>query len=420
MVRFDDSAEVSVLGSAMLDASCVPLIVAELTREHFAGRHRYVFDAIKRLHEADRPIDLVTLTNDLDEHSTLAAAGGAAVVSEYMSLTPTAANVAWYIEALQDTRRRAEFATGMRRAVSAAQGGDDDYLGMAREVVEAAEAHGSMEIPAVKDYSMQSIVDIGKKFDGIATGFADVDKCCRGGFRGGDLIILGARPSVGKTAFALNIAEHVAMCGKTVAVFEMEMAKETLVQRLAASVGRASLYDAERQDLEACDRLLRAAQEIEKWPLYIVDRAAQTFQQIKAAAYRIKQQRGLSLIIIDHLGLMSTSRRRDGTREQEIAELSRSFKGLAREMDCPVLVLSQLNRAIENRGKDSLPTLADLRESGAIEQDADIVMLMARALDSKTAKIVIAKNRNGKTGTLDFVWFCEYFTFRSAYTGGSQ
>lgn len=410
-------AEEAVLGAAFLGAEHAARVSAELTAESFADpRNARVFAAVRDLCGAGKPVDLVTVSAALDSSGI-----GAAYLADLSGKTPTAAHLAAHIELVQEAHREREAARGIQEQQAAlADGGAGAFLKAWQAVGDRVNGLGAADIPAIGEYIMEAVQAIGDRARrGIPTGFLDLDVVIDG-LHGGDLIVLGARPSVGKTALAGNIAVNVAKHGGWVAFFSLEMGKEQLAQRFAMSEARVGRQDVVQGDGKAAARLMAAEGRMERLPLYIDDSGAQDMPHIRAACYRLHARHGLALIVVDYIGLISAPQRKNGTREQEVAALSREFKRLARELNVPVLLLSQLNRGMMNRS-DPRPMLSDLRESGALEQDADVVLLLHRAMEEdeagefreseNLARLSVAKNRNGAVKEIGLYFRGAWFRF---------
>ena len=408
------NAQMAALGCGILDNSCIPFLLSELTADSFTDEKcRKVFETMVRLDGEGKPIDLTTLEDALVN----------SVPDGYMldmvdkAITPL--NVRGYVASIQDAHRGRIVERGLMCALSEVRNGAGDPIATAQAAIDAANTMGAGDVQTIGTYAAEAIMRLWENPEKTLTGFGALDRTLNG-LHGGDLLILAARPSVGKTALAMNIATNVARQGKPVAVFELEMSLESLIQRNACSMARVSRDQILMKDAKAVERMEAAMREMDPLPLYINDSGNINVSKIKSICYSIRQRRGLGLIVVDYLGLIQTKARKNGTKEQEIAELSRSFKLLAREMDCPVLLLAQLNRAVESR-EGGRPQLSDLRDSGAIEQDADAVLLLYRGMDSpqdKSATLRIAKNRNGETGEIGLVFHGEHFLFQSrAYAG---
>ncbi|MEW6623468.1 MAG: replicative DNA helicase [Bacillota bacterium] len=421
-------AEQAVLGALLLDPETVYVVVDSLKPEDFYRQtHRTIYQAILELTEKNQPVDMLSVIEFLRQKNKLEEVGGATYISSLSTLVPTTANVGYYANLVSEK--------GVVRALISA----------ASHIVQKA-YQGSLQVPELLDEAERSIFEINQKrqregfssikdilleaFDkleklsqrteditGIPT-FVDLDKLLSG-LQPSDLIICAARPGMGKTSFCLNIAQRVACSKKIpVAIFSLEMSKEQLVQRMWAAEAMVNQHKMRSGKLSEDDwkRLINAAEYISQAPIYIDDTPVISVMEIRAKARRLKSEVGLELIIIDYLQLMRGSRRVEN-RQQEISEISRSLKGLARELDVPILALSQLSRAVEHT-HDKKPNLSHLRESGALEQDSDVVMFIHRPdyYDEETekkgiAEIILAKHRHGPTGTVELVFLPDYTKF---------
>ncbi len=415
-------AEQSVLGSMLLDKSAIVKAIEILHPDSFyRDAHKYIYEAILELFDKGEPVDLVTVTESLRKADKLDSAGGSVYITDLLNSVPTAANVEYYAKIVE------EKAT-LRRLINAG-------TFMVSEAYEEPE-----NVEQILDRAERSIFDIALKrtregfhkleqvltnvldkidrlygkqqhITGIPTGYTDLDNLTAG-FQSADLIIVAARPSVGKTAFALNMAQNMAIKFKIpVAVFSLEMSKDQLAQRMLCSEAEIDAIRLKTASLPdtGWKKLTRALSKLSEAPIYIDDSAAITAMEIRAKCRRLKIEKGLGLVIIDYLQLMS-GRGRVENRVQEISEIARSLKTLARELDIPVIALSQLSRAVEQR-TDRIPRLSDLRESGEIEQTADLVMFIHRddyynpqSERGNVAEIIIAKQRNGPVGTIELVF----------------
>ncbi len=423
-------AEKSVLGSVMQDKDALFDVLEILSPDDFYSEiHREIYSAVRSLSRKSEPVDILTVCEELKKNKKLDMVGGNAYVAALTAEVPSTANAASYANIIRDDAL-------LRRLIKAASDiGEKSY----QQKIDAEKA---------LDYAEQRIFDISKmnqkkdyvplsdalwknmeeidrlstlegKVTGLTTGFVDLDSRTSG-LQKSDLIILAARPSMGKTAFALNIAQNAAMkADANVLIFSLEMSAEQLSMRLLsinscielAKLKSGSLSSNEWQELNvALDSL------VEK-KIFIDDTPGITIIEMKNKCRRMKADTGLDLVIVDYLQLMSIEGHNEG-RQQEVSTLSRNLKQLAREMDCPVIVLSQLSRAVETR-MDHRPQLSDLRESGAIEQDADVVMFLYRdeyynpdtTEKPNTCEVIISKQRNGPTGSLDLAWLGKYTKF---------
>ena len=426
-------AEQSVLGGVLLDNTALDRLVETLHADDFYREaHRKIFRGMLRLTERSEAVDLITLSEELRVRSELADVGGAAYLAELAERVPTAANIMQYARIVRDKailRSLITTATGI--AARGYEASND-----VKELVERAE----QEIFAISDREVRpSFVRIDsllhaafKTIDtlheqraavtGVSTGFTDLD-ALTAGLQPSDLIIVGGRPSMGKTAFCLNIAEHAALQAESgVAIFSLEMSKEQLAMRMLCSEARVDLSKVRTGHLSDREfrELAEAAGRLSYAPIYVDDTPAMSVVELRAKARRLHRDPAakLKLIVVDYLQLMRSSEGKD-SREQEISEISRSLKALAKELHVPVMALSQLNRQVESRDRGK-PRLADLRESGAIEQDADVIMFIYReevyVEDSDkqgVAEIIVAKQRNGPIGSVDLTFLREYTRFES-------
>jgi replicative DNA helicase len=436
-------AEQSVLGGLMLDNSAWDKIADVLSEADFYRHdHRLIYRSIARLVELSRPADVVTVSEALEKNSELANVGGLAYLATLVQNTPSAANIRRYAEIVRERsimRQLAQVGTEITEAAYNPTGRDaaqllDEAENKVFQIAEstAKSKQGFLEMPGllkevVERIDMLYSRDNPDEVTGIPTGFIDLD-AKTSGLQPGDLIIVAGRPSMGKTAFSMNIAEHVAVEAKLpVAVFSMEMGGAQLVMRMLGSVGRLDqhvLRTGKLQD-EDWQKLTYAIGKLSEAPMYIDETPALTALELRARARRLARQHGgkLGLIVIDYLQLMSGSGRSDN-RASELGEISRGLKGLAKELQVPVIALSQLSRTVEQR-TDKRPMMSDLRESGAIEQDADLIVFMYRDEyynpDSQLkgmAEAIIGKHRNGPTGKVQLAFIGQYAKFDNAAVHG--
>ncbi|OGC11207.1 replicative DNA helicase [candidate division WOR-1 bacterium RIFOXYA12_FULL_52_29] len=426
------AAEQSVLGSMLLDKNAVFRAAEALAPDSFyRDAHRYIFEAILVLFDKGEPVDLVTVTETLRKSGKLDAVGGSVYVADLINSVPTAANVDHYTKIVEEKyilRRLIESGTSIVGEAFSDPHQIDDVLDNAEKMIFDIAMRHSREGFHKIDSVIKNVLDkidslYGKNqsITGVPTGYADLDNMTAG-FQNSELIILAARPSVGKTAFALNIAQDVAIRSKIpVAIFSLEMSKESLAQRMLcaeAEIEQQKLKTATLSDT-GWKKLTRALGRLSEAPIYIDDSASMSSTEIRAKARRLKLEKGLGLIIVDYLQLMRGNKSRVENRVQEISEIARSLKVMARELECPVVALSQLSRAVEQR-PDRIPRLSDLRESGEIEQTADLVMFIHRddyynpqSERGNIAEIIIAKQRNGPVGQLELVFRKEIAKFAS-------
>jgi replicative DNA helicase len=426
-------AERSILGAILLDNHVLNTAIENVRPEDFfLDQHRRVYTHMIALGESQQAIDLVTLTEELHRRGELEAAGGAPYLSALADGMPRVSNVEHYARIVKEKallRNLIHTTHNIQQKALEGEDGADMILDSAESSIFAlAEDRVKAGLIPVKDIvrdnfeRLERIFREGKSITGIATGYAELDKLLSG-LQNSELLILAARPSQGKTALALNLAENIAIrSGMPVAVFSLEMSKESLLQRLVASVAQVDAHKFRSGHLNREDwrRMTEALGTISSAPLWIDDAGSTSVMEIGAKARRLKRDKGLSLLVVDYLQLI-TARGRFNSRQEEVASISRGLKGLAKELQIPVLVLSQLTRAPEREERG--PQLSDLRESGAIEQDADVVMFIYRPNWGKMdlspeerdqAEIVIAKQRNGPTDKVKFVFRSRLTRFEEA------
>jgi replicative DNA helicase len=426
-------AERSILGAILLDNHALNTAIENVRPEDFfLDQHRRVYTQMIALGESQQAIDLVTLTEELHRHGELEAAGGAPYLSALADGMPRVSNVEHYARIVKEKAllRNLIHATHniQQRALEGEDGADMILDNAESSIFALAEDRVKAGLIPVKDIvrdnfeRLEKIFREGKSITGISTGYAELDKLLSG-LQNSELLILAARPSQGKTALALNLAENISIrAGMPVALFSLEMSKESLLQRLVASVAQIDAHKFRTGHLNREDwrRMTEALGTISSAPLWIDDAGSTSVLEIGAKARRLKRDKGLSLLIVDYLQLI-TARGRFNSRQEEVASISRGLKGLAKELQIPVLVLSQLTRAPEREERG--PQLSDLRESGAIEQDADVVMFIYRPnffkLDAAPeerdqAEILIAKQRNGPTDKVRFVFRSRLTRFEEA------
>jgi replicative DNA helicase len=438
-------AEQSVLGGLLLENEAIDRIADLLgPADFYRHDHRLIFEHIARLIERNKPADIVTVAESLENSAELSGVGGIAYLGALAQNTPTAANIRRYAEIVHERavmRKLVEVGSGIAESAYNPQGRD------AQQLLDEAEAkifqiaeggrktsQGFLDMKTILpkvadriDYLYQRENQGG--VTGVPTGFSDLDERTSG-FQPGDLIIVAGRPSMGKTAFSLNIAENVALETKLpVAVFSMEMAATQLAARMIGSVGRLDQHRMRNGNLEDEDwvRLTTALGKLNDAPVFIDEGAGLSSFEVRARARRLHRQTGkLGLIVVDYLQLMTgATGRQSENRATEISEISRSLKALAKELDVPVVALSQLNRGLEQR-TDKRPVMSDLRESGAIEQDADLILFIYRdevynpdSQDKGTAEIIIAKQRNGPIGRVRLTFMGQFTRFENHVSGSA-
>ena len=428
-------AEQSVIGSILLDKDSMNKALEFLSADgsdFYHDLHGQIFKEMVKISEKGMPIDLVTLADAFSDKKTLDPLGGLPYLAELLEQTPTAANIAWHIKIIKEKSLARKL---IRTATEIASEGYENTSNI-EELVDSAESsifqvtqfRVTKSFHHIKDLVGDTFETIEKLYErkshitGVPSGYTDLDRLTAG-FQDSDLIIVAGRPGMGKTSFALNVAENVALQSKSpVAIFSLEMSKEQLVQRMLSSQARVNLQKLRSGYLSESDwgPLTTAVGKLYEAPIYIDDTPYQSAIELRAKARRWKKELGLRLIIIDYLQLMK-GRTGVQSREQEISEISRSLKGLAKELNLPIIALSQLSRRTEQR-EGNRPQLSDLRESGAIEQDADVVMFVNRPSlyekrsemsieEQNAAEIIVAKQRNGPTDDIPLTFINEYARF---------
>jgi len=438
-------AEQSVLGGLLLENTAWDRIADVITEADFyRADHRTIFQHVSQLIEHNKPADALTVADSLERSGKLAEVGGQAYIGSLALNTPSAANIRRYAEIVRERsilRNLAAVGTAIADSAYGAQGKDAHVLIDEAEsrVFQIAEAgaktkQGFVKIDPLLTETVERIDMLYSRENkndviGLATGFVDLDRYTSG-LQQGELIVIAGRPSMGKTALAMNMAEHAALeSKKAVAVFSMEMSGPQLAMRMIGSVGRVDQHQLRTGTFKEEDwpRLVDAVGKLNDAQIYIDDTAGLNALEVRSRARRLHRQcGGLSMILVDYLQLMSgTANSRDENRATEIAEISRSLKGLAKELKLPVVALSQLNRSVDSR-QDKRPMMSDLRESGAIEQDADVILFIYRdeVYNPDTprkgiAEIIIAKQRNGPVGKVDLTFIGRHTRFEN-YAGGDQ
>ncbi len=426
-------AEQSVLGSILLKANVFGNVLEIIQPEDFySPAHRIIYDGMITLFEKNDPHDIITLTNHLKDHNRLDEVGGAAYLASLTSIVPVTANIASYARIIKQKsvlRRLIEVNTEIAGRCYEEQGEIDLLVDEAEQAIfDIAGKKSGQSFTPLKDIIPAAFAKVEQLFKrkelitGVPTGYYEIDKMTAG-LQPSDLIILAGRPSMGKTAFAMNLAQHAALVEKTgVAIFSLEMSKEQLTMRLLSSVGRIDSHRIRTGKLHDDDwpKLTRAVGMLSEAPLYIDDTPAISVLEMRSKVRRLAAQHPIGMILVDYLQLMR-GRTNIENRTQEISEISRSLKALAKEHNVPVLALSQLNRGLESR-TDKRPMMSDLRESGAIEQDADIICFIYRDEvynkaednpDRGTAEIIIGKQRNGPTGVVKLTFLKEFTMFEN-------
>jgi replicative DNA helicase len=429
-------AESSVLGGVLLENDAINVVLEVLRPEDFYREsHRKIFRAMIELLDRNEPVDLITLSDFLKGRNELEAVGGTSYLAALADFVPTAANISYYARIVREKailRSLIGAATEIATRGYEEQGNVEEFLDTAEKVIfDISEKKIKASFVSVGDMIKDTLKTVEKLYErkemvtGVPTGYEDLDKLTAG-LQAADLIIVAGRPGMGKTAFALNIATNAAYAGVGAAVFSLEMAKEQLVLRMLCSEARVNSSKVRSGYLGERDfpQLAKAAGRLHEAPIYIDDTPAISVLELRAKARRLVRDRSkkIGLIVVDYLQLMRGMGAANN-REQEISEISRSLKALAKELNVPVMALSQLNRRVEDRG-DRRPMMSDLRESGAIEQDADVIMFIYRdevynkSDESKKglAEVIVAKQRNGPIDTINLTFLSEFTRFEN-YTG---
>lgn len=423
-------AEQAVLGAIFLEPSSLTVTSEILIPEDFyRSAHQKIFNVMLKLNDEGKAVDLITVTEELAATKGLEEVGGVTYLSELAGSVPTAANVEYYARIVEEKsllRRLIRTATNIAQEGYSREDEVEELLGEAeKNIMEVAQRKNSGSFQNIKDVLVRAYDNIeelaNRKGDvtGIPTGFAELDRMTAG-FQRNDLIIVAARPSVGKTAFALNIAQNVATkTDESVAIFSLEMGAEQLVMRMICAEGNINAQNLRTGALTDEDwrKLTMAMGSLSNAGIYIDDTPGVRIGEIRSKCRRLKQEHGLGMILIDYLQLIQGNGRSGENRQQEVSEISRSLKALARELEVPVIALSQLSRGVEQR-QDKRPMMSDIRESGSIEQDADIVAFLYRddyydkeSENKNIIEIIIAKQRNGPVGTVSLAFVKEYNKF---------
>ena len=428
-------AERSILGAILLDDNAVLAVFESLkSQDFYLDSHRKVYEKMLHLMNSSRPIDLVTLKEELQRSNELESVGGAAYLASLTDGLPRAINIEYYAQIVKEKstlRRLIQISNEtMARSYQDEEPAEEILQNVEKTIFDIASQQfhtGFTSISPVVGDVFKQIEELSNRktpVTGLETGFADLDRMTAG-LHPSDLIIVAARPGLGKTSLCLNIAEHVAIRkSKTVGIFSLEMSKEQLVKRLICSEARIDAHRINTGYLnkEDWNRLSRVSGDLSETRIFIDDTASITIPELRSKARRLSLEHGLDLIIVDYLQLMSGSTTRYENRTQEISQISRGLKGIAKELTLPLIAVSQLSRAVEARRGDHRPQLSDLRESGSIEQDADVVLFiyredMVNPTEENTgrAELIIGKQRNGPTGSLQLAFSKQFTKFDSLY-----
>ncbi len=423
-------AEQAVLGAIFLEPSALTVASEILIPEDFyRASHQKIFNAMLKLNDEGKVVDLVTVTEELAAAKLIEDTGGVSYLSELASSVPTAANIEYYARIVEEKSLLRRLIRTATEIASDGYSREDEVEALLSEaeknILAVAQRKNAGAFHNIKDVLVRTYDNIEQmhqnagEITGLETGFIELDRMTAG-FQRNDLIIVGARPSVGKTAFALNIAQNVAhKTGENIAIFSLEMGAEQLVMRLLCAEGNIDAQRLRTGTLTDDDwgKLTMAMGSLSSSGIFIDDTPGVRISDIRSKCRRLKQEHGLGMILIDYLQLILGSGRAGENRQQEVSEISRSLKQLARELQVPVIALSQLSRGVEQR-QDKRPMMSDIRESGSIEQDADIVAFLYRddyydkeSENKNIIEIIIAKQRNGPTGTVSLAFVKEYNKF---------
>jgi replicative DNA helicase len=433
-------AEQSVLGGILIENEAIHKVIEILAADDFYREaHQRIFDALLDLAERDEPADLITLTNSLRKKEQLDSVGGASYVASLIDSVPTAANIEYYARIVKEKSVLRKLIQTSTEIITQSYEDREDVEGLLdeaeRAIFQISENRIRPSFYPIREIVKDSFRTLERLFEkkelitGVPSGFKGLDRLTAG-FQPSDLIIVAGRPSMGKTAFCLNIAQYAAIEKKVpVAIFSLEMSKEQLGIRMLCSEAQVEGTRLRTGFLNESDwpRLTLAAGNLSDAAIFVDDTAALTVLELRAKARRLKSDHGLGMIILDYMQLMK-GRARVESRQQEISEISRSLKGLAKELSIPLIAVSQLSRRTEER-QGMRPQLADLRESGAIEQDADLILFIYRdevynrAEDNPNrgkAEVIIGKQRNGPTGKIDVAFLDKFSSFKDLYTGEAE
>ena len=420
-------AEQMVLGSMIIDKYAIAKAAEFLKAEDFyRDSHKTIYSSIIEMVQKDEPVDEITLLEYLKATDRLEKAGGITYVTEISNAVPSTANLTAYIKIVEEKSLLRKLIRSSTDIIEDCYNKQDDVVKVIdsaeKRVFDIGEKRNTGEYEALSDVLERSFAEIERLFNnkgeitGVGSGFNDLDDKTSG-FQKGDMVLVAARPSMGKTTFALNIAENAALKeGKSVVIFSLELSKEQLAYKLLCSEANVDMLALRTGNLDDKDweNIARAAGPLSNAKIYIDDTAGVSVMEVRSKCRKIKMEHGIDMILIDYLQLMSGS---GESRQQEVSEISRNIKALAKEMECPVIALSQLSRAPEQRA-DHRPMLSDLRESGSIEQDADVVMFLYRddyydkeTEDKNVAECIIAKQRNGPVGTVKLAWLGQFSKF---------
>ena len=426
----DVEAEQAVLGSMLVDKDAVIAGLQYLKEDDFYREDdKAVFEAISSLYLKSEPVDLITVKKELTENGSFERIGGMEFIASLPGKVPTTTNVDRYIKIVEEQSMRRKLIQTSNELISLGYDDTEEterIIDLAeKRVMDLSQNSSNTGYSSIKDVLVSTFDELEKLFNqkgkisGITTGFSGIDRMTSG-LHDSDLLIIAARPAMGKSAFAINIATNAAKSGVPTVIFNLEMSKEQVVNRILSSEAMVDSNKLRTGQLDDTDwmKLASASGILSETPIYIDDTPGISIMEIRTKCRKLKMERDIGLVVIDYLQLITASGKKNASREQEISEISRSLKILAKELKIPVIALSQLSRSAEKRQEDKRPMLSDLRESGAIEQDADIVMFIYRedyynsdTPEKNVAEIIFAKHRGGSTGTVKLSWLGNYTKF---------
>ena len=425
---YSNDAEQAIIGSVFIDPDCITEILDVINSDSFYNeKNKHIFAAMIELFEHNTPIDVVTVSDLLTRNGLYDVVGGNGYIQEIIAGVPLSMNVRSYAEIVKEKAMLRKLLTVCeeihRECYQSSEVSNVMELAISK-VFDVAQSRDNKSVTHIKSIvyenynSLAELIRSGAGFSGLSTGYIDIDAKLQG-LKPGNLVLIAARPAMGKSSFAANIAQNVAIRQNIpVAMFTLEMSKEELANRIICSESKINNMKLKAGELSKDEifQYIEAIDPVANSPFYIDDTAAISTTELRAKCKRLKLEKGLGLVVIDYLQLMSGNNKE--SRQNEIADISRSLKLLAKELEIPVIALSQLSRAVDQRKDDHIPMLSDLRESGAIEQDADIVMFLYRdevynenTTEKNIAQCIIAKNRAGETGKVRLTWLGEYTTF---------
>lgn len=423
---YNIDAEQSVIGSMLKDNETIPAVLEGLNDEDFYKEsHKILFRAISELYQTNNHVDMITLIEYLKSDEKLEEVGGISHIAELESSTLLTTNLGSHIKIITDKSTLRKLIRVSNEIIEKSYSSQNDVEGVLdlaeQRIFKIAEKSANSDFEGIRAVLARGLDEIEKIYqndgqgNGVPSGFPDLDSMTSG-FQKGDMVLIAARPSMGKTTFALNITEHAALrAGKHVAIFSCEMSKEQLAYKLLCSEANVDMLKLRTGTLDDKDweSIARATGPLSRAKIFIDDTAGISVMEMRSKARKLNMEHGIDMIVIDYLQLMSGSKGTE-SRQQEVSEISRSIKALAKEIECPVIALSQLSRAPEQRA-DHRPMLSDLRESGSIEQDADLAMFLYRdeyynkdTEDKNIGEVIIAKQRNGPVGTVKLAWLGQF------------